>query len=146
MPRPDDPVVINHDLWDAVRDGVVVSEDLSPSLRLRESMSSTLPTRVRALPLQPLPARDWRAESARLRAGLPFARQLTPPPSSGSPSTGPPSRSDDSENVELNILRAELSNIEQARADDKDLATRRERALFKVVEGFCEYHRAVAQR
>ena len=144
MPRSEDVVLVNRELWDAVRDGVVASEDLSPSLRLRESLSATLPSRVRAMPLQPL-AHDWRAEAARLRANLPYGRQLTPAPPNGPPSpsgSNGPRRGGDDENVDLNIMRAELVQVEKARVSERDAASRRERALFKVVEGFCEYHSA----
>ncbi|MGZ0214029.1 MAG: hypothetical protein ACKVI4_16255 [Actinomycetales bacterium] len=154
MPRTDEPVVLNHDLWSAVADGVVVSADLSPSLRLRQSLSATLPLRVRNGVVGPLPrppSHDWRAEAARLREGLPYSRQVltTHSPSSGPPSPGtsrPRSPSGGSENVELNILRHELAQCEDAHKQDKDAAARRERALFKVVEGFCEYQSACAQR
>lgn len=147
MPTPDEPVVVNQGawLWDAAGEGLVCSEDLSPSLRLRESFSATLPARVRA-PLQPLP-RDWRVETARLRAGTPFGRQAPP---SGSPSPGPSrdgsESSDNVENVELNLLRGELRAVEAARAKDRSAATKRERALLKVVEGLCEYQRARSPR
>ena len=151
MPRPDEPVPFNHVLWDAVREGCIVSEDLSPSLRLRESLSATLPVPVRArargqplqplpLPLQPSPG-DWRAESARLRASLPYGRQASPTvhPPSGSGHGHGHSRSDDQENVALNIMRAELGAVEKAAAAERCAAARRERALLKVVSGLCEY-------
>ena len=152
MPNPDEPVVLNRGLWDAVAEGLVVSEDLSPSLRLRESFSATLPTRLRSAPLQPLrvPARDWRVESARLRAGTPFGRQRTlvpsGPSSPGSSCSDTRSGSDDKENVELGILRGELATVEKAAASERTAAARRERALFKVVEGLVEYQRACPQR
>ena len=150
MPAPDEPVVVNQGpwLWHAAGEGLVCSEDLSPSLRLRESFSATLPARVRA-PLQPLP-RDWRVETARLRAATPFGRQAPP---GGSPSPGGSRDSSTSsgnieniENVELNLLRAELRTVETARAKDKAAAVKRERALLKVVEGLCEYQRARSPR
>lgn len=144
MPGPDEAVVIHGGLWDAVAEGLVGSEDLSPSLRLRESFSATLPARVRA-PLQPLP-RNWRGEWAHLRAVTPFGRQ-TPvrpsPPPSGPSSPGASRSSENSENVEINLLRAELAAVECARAAEKDAARTRERALFKVLEGFVEYNRAL---
>lgn len=152
MPRPDELVPFNHVLWDAVREGCVVSEDLSPSLRLRESLSATLPVRARGQPLQPLPRQplphDWRAESARLRACLPYGRQVGPSASasSGSSCSHGHSRSDDSENVALNIMRAEMDAVEKALAGERGAAARRERALFKVVEGLCEYHRELSLR
>ena len=156
MPRPDEPVPFNHVLWDAVREGCIVSEDLSPSLRLRESLSATLPARARGRPLQPLPLqpppRDWRAESARLRAGLPYGRQVGPPTcpsasvSPGSSCSHGHGRDDDSENVALNIMRAELGAVEKVAADERAAAARRERALLKVVEGLCQYHRELSLR
>jgi hypothetical protein len=146
MPTPDTPVVLNHDLWDAVAEGLVVSSDLSPSLRLRESFSAALPVRGRT-PLQPL-QHDWRVESARLRAGTPFGRQLVSSPGrSPSPSsTASNDISEQKENVELNLLRGELRAVEVARAKDRSTAARRERALLKVVEGLCEYQRARSPR
>ena len=128
MPRPDVPVVVDSrsDLWAAVAEGVVCSSDLSPSMRLRASFSATA--------LRPLrEPEDWAAHSARLSAGLPYASQLPPvvPP----PPPPPPPRGGD-ENVALNTLRAELRKAEA----ECERGRRRERALFKVVEGLCELH------
>lgn len=138
MPRPEVPVVRDSrsGLWAAVRDGVVCSSDLSPSMRLRASFSAT-----GLQPLRPLVNDDdWRAHSDRLRAGLPYASQRPPTPLVP-PSPPPPPPCDgggggDDENVAINTLRSELRRVEA----ECERGRKRERALFKVVEGLCELH------
>ena len=147
MPNPDEPVVLNRGLWDAVAEGLVVSEDLSPSLRLRESFSATLPARVRAAPLQPLPARLARRDGAAARRHAVWspgaARVVRRRPArsrDGSES------SDNVENVELNLCAASCARSRRRAPRTGAPPAKRERALLKVVEGLCEYQRARSPR
>lgn len=124
-------------LWRDVADGVVKSKDLSPSLRLRASLGDTPAASVATGPTETRPVTDWVDHTARLREGLPFAIQspLTPP------KLPPNVRRGNEENIELNILRAELRAEEGRRRS----AQKREQALIKMVEGLCEFRSAVSR-
>ena len=137
MPRSDEDPVIRDSrctLWAAVRDNVVHSADLSPDGKLRPSLTPSLAPTPEATV-----TRDWSTETARIRAGLPFARQrdpTMPPPVLLPPVVRRPLQP--VSNVHINILRDEL-RIEE---DTRRASEKRERALIKMVEGLCEWKRA----
>lgn len=105
-------------LWAAVAEGAVGSKDLSPDGKLRPSFGG--------------PQKPSTKEAARLRQGLPFAKQQ--PPSISPPK--PPGVLDLT--LQLELLKRELRSEEVKRLASE----KRERALIKVVGGLCEFKAA----
>ena len=113
MPKPEDRVIKHSGgLWEAAREGLISSNDLSPSLRLDVRTDSEKENQ--------LPKKDV-LTSEMLRANLPFVIQR------------PPWHYKNRENtIELDLLKRELKDLETLYSESK----KREEKLFRLLVAF----------